>query len=112
MPKRVLITGGSGAVGSAVIARMLERCDEFGQIVVFDLVPATNVLGEGARWPPGSNILSIVGDISSFDEVRDAMTGCDAVIHLANGGSEWEDNLKYGRLLCRSVSSSYVAPKF
>ena len=93
MAQRVLITGGSGAVGSAVVARMLERRDEFDP-VVFDLVPSTNALA-GTPWPAGSNVMSIIGDISSFDDVRNAMTGCDAVIHLANGGSEWEENLKY-----------------
>jgi nucleoside-diphosphate-sugar epimerase len=94
MPQKVLITGGSGAVGSAVVARMLERPGEF-EPVVFDLTRATNALAGGEPWPAGSNVMSIIGDISSFEDVRTAMTGCDAVIHLANGGSEWEDNLKY-----------------
>ncbi len=94
MPQRVLITGGSGAVGSAVVARMLDRRDEFDP-VVFDLAPSTNALDGGKQWPAGSNVMSIIGDISSFDEVRSAMDGCDAVIHLANGGSDWENNLKY-----------------
>ena len=94
MPQRVLITGGSGAVGSAVVARMLERRGEF-EPVVFDLAPSTNALDGGKQWPAGSNVMSIIGDISSFDDVKTAMAGCDAVIHLANSGSEWEDNLKY-----------------
>ena len=49
-PVKVLITGGAGAVGSAIVQRMLERgADEFTP-VVFDLAPASNALN-GAAWP-------------------------------------------------------------
>ena len=49
-PIKVLITGGAGAVGSAVVQRMLDRSNEFTP-VVFDLAPASNALDGGAPWP-------------------------------------------------------------
>ena len=54
----------------------------------------TSALDGGGPWPAGA-VKSVVGDVSDFDEVKAAMEGQDAVIHLANGGSDWESNLKY-----------------
>ena len=118
MPIKVMITGGAGAVGSAIIARMLERdvrppcrgrggvgwggaehgcscAQEDFDITSFDVQPTTaSALDGGGPWPAGA-VKSVVGDVSDFDEVKAAMEGQDAVIHLANGGSDWESNLKY-----------------
>ena len=116
MPIKVMITGGAGAVGSAIIARMLERdvssplsvaewggvgaehgcscAQEDFDITSFDVQPTTaSALDGGGPWPAGA-VKSVVGDVSDFDEVKAAMEGQDAVIHLANGGSDWESNLK------------------
>lgn len=64
-------------------------------ITSFDVQPTTaSALDGGGPWPAGA-VKSVVGDVSDFDEVKAAMEGQDAVIHLANGGSDWESNLKY-----------------
>jgi UDP-glucose 4-epimerase len=69
---RILVTGGSGFVGShtvdALIARGHEPC-------IFDLVAPT-------AQPP-QRVDSAIGDILDAAAVRRAVQGCDAVIHLA-----------------------------
>jgi UDP-glucose 4-epimerase len=69
---RVLVTGGSGFIGSHVVDRLLAHGHEPR---VFDLV-----------LPGGDSvdrIESVVGDILDGASLRAAMRGCDAVIHLA-----------------------------
>lgn len=77
-PARCLITGASGFIG----ARLCERFDEQG---VQQYVPLVRSLETAAamrpRWPQLA-----VGDLLNAEQVRQAMEGCDAVIHLAHGG--------------------------
>ena len=66
---RILVTGGSGNVGRFVIAELAQA----HEVVSFD------------RRPPGepSGVAFIEGDIMSLDDLREAMVGIDAVVHLA-----------------------------
>ena len=67
-PKRVLVTGSSGAIGQPVCRHLLAR----GHTVRgFALTPTPNVEDY------------IVGDLSDRDKVREAVEGMDTVIHLA-----------------------------
>src|SRR5262249_35186668 len=69
---RVLVTGGSGFIGSHVLDVLRARGHE---PVVFDLVPLRH-------HEPGT-YETVLGDLTSREETRRAVRGCDAVIHLA-----------------------------
>ena len=66
---KVLVTGGSGFIGSHVIDRLLAHGHEPR---LFDLVPF-----------PYSEVDTVIGDLLSPADVRRGLAGCDAVIHLA-----------------------------
>jgi nucleoside-diphosphate-sugar epimerase len=67
---RVLVTGGSGFVGSHVV----EALDAGGhEVCVFDL-----------RTPVRGN--HVVGDLTRLDDVVDAVAGMDAICHLGAVG--------------------------
>src|SRR3954464_16035668 len=74
MPDRahgpVLVTGGSGFIGSHVVDRLLA-----GGLRprIYDLRPSP--------WHP--DVEMIVGDLGELDRLSDAMADCSAVIHLA-----------------------------
>ncbi len=78
----VLITGGSGFLGQALLR---ELCKADGvlpppaEIRVFDTKPLKPELMDKSSV----NITSIVGDIRSYEQVRAACEGADAVIHAA-----------------------------
>jgi UDP-glucose 4-epimerase len=69
---RVLVTGGSGFIGSHVVDRLLAGGHE---VRVYDLVPS--------GWHHADQVDSVVGDILDAPALRRGMLGCDAVIHLA-----------------------------
>jgi UDP-glucose 4-epimerase len=69
---RVLVTGGSGFIGSHVVRRLLRLGH---QPRVFDLVLSARHVAAGLDC--------FVGDILDADALGEAITGCDAVIHLA-----------------------------
>ena len=85
----MLVTGGAGAVGTAVIGGLLAH----GDIVhVLDQVQVENE----------QVTESIVGTVSDMATVAEAVRGMDAVIHLTFGvkgagmteAEEWESNLQ------------------
>jgi UDP-glucose 4-epimerase len=69
---RVLVTGGSGFIGSHVVDVLAARGHE---PVNFDRV-------ESPHHEPGS-VETIIGEATDADALAAAMHGCDAVIHLA-----------------------------
>jgi len=73
---RVLVTGGAGTIGSAVVRRLLRGVggDEF-QIRVADHRPAPAWMREGCELHEG--------DLRDLDVARSALDGCSHVIHLA-----------------------------
>jgi nucleoside-diphosphate-sugar epimerase len=64
---RVLVTGGTGYLGSEVVPRLLEK----HEVVV--LTHRQRVGGPEMHR----------GDIAKLEDVRSAMEGCDAVVHMA-----------------------------
>lgn len=66
---RVLVTGGSGFIGTHLVNRLVEQGHE---TVVLDAKPPQN---RAARF--------VSGDIRSDEDVRIAVSGCKAVFHLA-----------------------------
>lgn len=76
--KHILVTGGAGYVGSRLIPRLL---DHGYQVTVLDLyIYGRDVFGTHHGHP---HLREVCGDIRDAATVRDAMQGCDAVIHLA-----------------------------
>ncbi|MEY2516550.1 MAG: UDP-glucose 4-epimerase, partial [bacterium] len=70
-PLRVLVTGGSGFIGSHVVDRLLDAGHEAR---VFDVLD-----GADAR----ERCETVVGDLLDPDAIRAAAEGCTAIIHLA-----------------------------
>ena len=68
---RVLVTGGSGFIGSHVIDRLGTHGHEPRN---FDLVPSPYHDGK---------LDQLIGDLLDVEAVRSAVRGCDAVVHLA-----------------------------
>ena len=77
---RVLVTGGTGYLGSAVV-RALARRDE---VVVLTRRPP-----EVAIAPPREPVAYVAGDIRDRDAIARAARGADAIVHLAALVSVW-----------------------
>ena len=71
---RVLVTGATGFIGSAVARRLLGR----GQEVVTLVEPNVD-----AANLDGLAVKQVVGDVRRADDVRQVMSGCRAVFHVA-----------------------------
>jgi UDP-glucose 4-epimerase len=70
---RVLVTGGAGTIGSAVVRRLLR--DPAFEVRVADHRPAPAWMREGCELHQG--------DLRDLTVAREALTGCTHVIHLA-----------------------------
>lgn len=80
--KKVLITGGSGFIGSHITEQLLEKgCD----VRVFVHYNSFNRWGWIDYFPADKkkNIGIFTGDIRDPNGVREAMKGCEVVFHLA-----------------------------
>ncbi len=75
--KRVLVTGGAGYVGSALVPKLLAAGHA---VTVLDLYIYGDVF---APLRPNAQLREVKGDLRDPVAVADALTGCDAVIHLA-----------------------------
>jgi len=74
----ILVTGGAGYVGAVLVPKLLARGH---RVTVFDLfLYGDDVL---APFAGARNLRQIHGDIRDQHAVREALGGCDAVIHLA-----------------------------
>lgn len=72
---RILVTGGAGYVGAALVPRLLE---EGYEVSVLDLC----LYGRDAL-PKNDRLNLVEGDIRDADAVAKAAEGCEGVIHLA-----------------------------
>ena len=73
----VLVTGGAGYVGSALVPKLLAAGH---RVTVLDLYIYGEVF---ASFKDDPNLREVRGDLRNQTAVADAMRGCDAVIHLA-----------------------------
>ena len=74
MTSHVFVTGGAGFIGRAVVRQLRARGDDV-TAAVRDPARANSIGALGARLEPC--------DLGSIATIRDAMRGCDRVIHLA-----------------------------
>lgn len=79
MTGRILVTGGAGLVGSAVVTAL----GAAGHPVTALVLPGTDFDADGVRV--------VHGDARDPDVVTDAVTGADAVVHLAAIPDPWHD---------------------
>jgi nucleoside-diphosphate-sugar epimerase len=75
MSRKILVTGGAGYVGSALVPKLIARGDF---VKVLDLYP-----WGPSPFAPHERLEEIRGDIRDADTVDRAVAGADAVIHLA-----------------------------
>ena len=75
--KRVLVTGGAGYVGSSLVPKLLAAGYE---VSVLDLYIYGAVFADLASNP---KLTEVKGDLRNPSDVQRALSGCDAVIHLA-----------------------------
>ncbi len=69
---RVLITGGSGFIGSHVVDSLLDAGHE---VVNYDLRPSP--------YHEDAGVETVIGDLDDTETLGRALRGCDAAIHLA-----------------------------
>jgi len=74
----VLVTGGAGYVGSCLVPKLLAAGHS---VTVLDLFIYGDQVFNGASQHP--NLRCLKGDMRDLSLVRQALVGCDAVIHLA-----------------------------
>jgi UDP-glucose 4-epimerase len=75
--KRICVTGGAGFIGSHLVSRLLEHND----VVVFDNLHR-NAL-QFAHLEGHPRLTFIKGDVRDYDQVRQAVDGCQIVLHCA-----------------------------
>ncbi len=75
--KRIFLTGGAGFIGTSLCARLVEN----NSLVILD-----NEHRNALRYTElaaHKNVRYVKGDVLDLDTVRNAMEGCNMVIHLA-----------------------------
>jgi UDP-glucose 4-epimerase len=81
--KKILITGGAGYIGSALIEQLLPR-PEIEQIVIYDNLSRNNYhFFLGNKLPNQEKINFIQGELLDTRKLKKALNGIDTVIHLA-----------------------------
>ena len=80
MPKKILITGATGFIGSHLTEQLVQKGFS---IVAFDRYNTDNNWGWLENSEYKNDIEVILGDIRDYDSVSKAMKGCSVVFHLA-----------------------------
>ncbi|MBV8189936.1 MAG: NAD-dependent epimerase/dehydratase family protein [Alphaproteobacteria bacterium] len=91
---RVLVTGGAGYVGAVLVPKLLAAGYA---VTVLDLYLYGEDVLKDCRGNP--RLREVKGDIRDAEVVKEAMSGCDAVIHLAciSNDPSFELNPELGR---------------
>jgi UDP-glucose 4-epimerase len=75
--RRVLVTGGAGFIGSALVRLLVERGDD---VCVYD-----NLSTGSPELLDGTGAELVRGDVRDVEALQGAAQGCDVVFHLAAG---------------------------
>ncbi|KAG5486694.1 hypothetical protein LSCM1_07947 [Leishmania martiniquensis] len=92
VPKKCVVTGGTGFVGTRLVEMLIERGAE--RVLCFDIVPKEKAVGV---WDHPS-IEYVVGDITSYSDVSAAVKGSDCVWHLAAAVGPFHPRTLYKRV--------------
>lgn len=89
---RVLITGGCGFIGTALIRKLRKHYPGIGIRVLDSLLTGTEQdlaavgpfeMGMASGAPASDSIQLVIGDIREAESVREAVSDCSAIVHLA-----------------------------
>jgi uncharacterized protein YbjT (DUF2867 family) len=86
---KILVTGGSGVVGTGTVTELLGR----GHTVV---LLARHADEDVRQWPHGAT--PVIGDVADVASIRGAAHGCDAVLHVAGIVEESPPAVTFGRV--------------
>jgi NADH dehydrogenase len=86
---KVLVTGGTGLVGEATIAALLQRGHE---VRILSRFGDRGVM----RWPRG--VEARAGDVASAAAVNGSARGCDAIVHIAGIEEENPPDLTFEKV--------------
>jgi UDP-glucose 4-epimerase len=75
--KTIFITGGAGFIGSALAGRLVEG----NKVVIYDNLSRNSLTNKPYKDHPNPTLVQ--GDILDFDQLSQAMTGADIVVHCA-----------------------------
>lgn len=75
--KKILLTGGAGFIGTALTRRLVDD----HEVVIFDNCHRNSLRESGLLGH--RNLRMIEGDVLDLAAVKEGMTGCQAVVHLA-----------------------------
>ncbi len=91
--QRILVTGGCGYIGSALLPRLLED-ERVASVVVFDSLVAGSPAN--LRGCLGDSVTFRRGDIREYGDVESVVRGVDTIIHLAaiTGAASTHDRRK------------------
>jgi dTDP-glucose 4,6-dehydratase len=78
---QLLVTGGAGFIGSNYVRWLLANTDD--RVVVLDALTYAGNLDNFHGIAEDPRFRFVRGDIRDRDAVREAMTGCDRVVHFA-----------------------------
>ena len=85
---RILVTGGSGVVGTGTVTELLAR----GHTV---RLLARHADEDARQWPRG--VTPVIGDVSDVATIKGAANGCDAVLHVAGIVEESAPEITFDR---------------
>jgi len=104
-PEHILVVGGAGYLGSALVPMLLERGY---RVRVLDAL----LFGKASLQPIAKdpNFELVVGDVRDIQSVVQTVKGCDAVIHLAAivGDPACEENRQLAAEINRAATSMLI----
>jgi nucleoside-diphosphate-sugar epimerase len=98
--KKVLLTGASGSMGGEAFKELLRRRDLYDTVLL--LRPSKKNRKAFAKYEGQKGLKIVWGDLCNFDDVLQAVSGVDHVLHPAAFISPAAD---YNPPLCRKINT-------
>ncbi len=86
---KILVTGGTGRVGANLVTRLLDKGHDVRSFVYPGDASRANKLDTF------TNVETVTGDLRNLEDVRSAVIGVDAIVHLAAAFGGPFDNRQY-----------------